>query len=165
METTDEERTVRSLKDGDIFAEKYDFSQLVHVIERGLFDSYCLEAKPIIGKRLVRLAKGVLTNADIVLKFYDKPELYKKAVTFYGILSKSDYVCKCVCISMRCSPKRAFVTRPLQKIKAHEGFPDCLAFHKGFHTLDEWVRIPELSFVSRREALNLVRSASCRVRR
>ena len=59
-------------------------------------DSYRLEAEPIFGKPLVRLAKGIHTNEDVVLKFYDRPELYSKALSLYENLSKSNYICKCV---------------------------------------------------------------------
>ena len=95
-ETSDQTKAVRDLKEGDIFAEKYLCEEQLYAIECDFFNSYSVEAKLIFGKPLVRLAKGLLTNGDVVLKFYDRPELYAKALSSYEDLNKSNYVFKCL---------------------------------------------------------------------
>ena len=60
--------------------------------------SYCMQRKLIFGKPLIRLAKGLQTNEDVVLKFYINPELYNKALSSYERLNKSDSICKCVLV-------------------------------------------------------------------
>ena len=124
------------------------------------FDSYIVARKLIAGKPLVRLAKALETDGNVVLKFYDKPELYAKALSFYKRVNKSHYVCKCVCDHVGCLKMPRCHVRPIEKIGAHEGFPDCLVFEKGIHTLDEWLRIPNISMTSKKDALHLVRARS-----
>ena len=129
-----------------------------------IFDSYIVARKLIAGKPLVRLAKGLETDGNVVLKFYDKPELYAKALSYFKRLNKSHYLCKCVlqvCWMLE-MPRRH--VRPIEKIRAHEGFPDCLVFEKGIHTLDEWLCIPNISMTSKKDALQLVRVPSRRMR-
>ena len=127
--------------------------------------SYCIERKLVFGKPLIRLAKSLQTNEGVVLKFYDKPEQYVKALSSYKHLNKSSYICKCVFVSMQ---ERFRVVcdaiRPIEKIKAHGGLPDCLAFERAALTLDEWVRVPDIDFGSKRDALKLVRFTPFRLR-
>ena len=51
---------------------------------------------------MVRCAKGVSTNADVVLKFYVDMELYAKALSTYESLNKSDFICKSVRTFAKC---------------------------------------------------------------
>ena len=113
-------------------------------------------AEPVFGKKLIRLAKGMQTNEDVVLKFYDDPELYSKSLSLYDCLNMSTYICKCVLIPVGSPKKCDCHIRPIDKIEAHQGFPNCLVFAKGMHTLDEWLRIPDIDVVNKKETLKLV---------
>ena len=98
-EVTDQVKAVQDLKEGDIFANRYISERCLPDIMCAFLDSYCLEAEVIFGKPLVRIAKGLATKGDVILKFYDNHELYAKALSFFERLNKSDYICKFVHIT------------------------------------------------------------------